>query len=230
VHLSDLGITLIIFCYLIWMFITMIYLLQWKWLYCTVDFSSRRIHIFVYILGVRKKPENRLNRENWKKNNQKNRTEKKTRLNRLNFWKNRPVRFGFGFINKKPNRTEPKPTKNQKKNRAKPEKPSQTEKTEPKLRKPSQNRKNRAKPVWTGFCPKKPNRNRSVWPGFGSDSVFFSKKKISVWLLFLIKTEPNRKWSPLIYTIFVARAVLLARQNFFQIKRILLRKKTMIPS
>jgi hypothetical protein len=26
---------------------------------------------------------------------------------------------------------------------------------------------------------------------------FFSKKKISVWLLFLIKTEPNRKWSPL---------------------------------
>jgi hypothetical protein len=27
--------------------------------------------------------------------------------------------------------------------------------------------------------------------------VFF-KKKISVWLLFLIKTEPNRKWLPLI--------------------------------
>ena len=41
-----------------------------------------------------------------------------------------------------------------------------------------------------------PNRNRSVWPGFGSVSVFFQKKN-SVWLLFLIKTEPNRKWSPL---------------------------------
>jgi hypothetical protein len=43
------------------------------------------------------------------------------------------------------------------------------------------------------FYLKKPNRNRSVWLGFG----FFFQKKNSVWLLFLIKTEPNRKWSPL---------------------------------
>jgi hypothetical protein len=49
------------------------------------------------------------------------------------------VRFGFGFISKKPNRTEPKPKK--------------PEKTEPNQKKPSQNRetepnrKNRAKPV-----------------------------------------------------------------------------------
>jgi len=43
------------------------------------------------------------------KNNRKNQTVKKNRLNRLKFWKNRPVRFGFGFISlkpKKPNRTQ----------------------------------------------------------------------------------------------------------------------------
>jgi hypothetical protein len=49
------------------------------------------------------------------------------------------VRFGFGFISKKPNRTET--DKKPEKNRAKPKKP------EPKPKKPSQNRKNRAKPV-----------------------------------------------------------------------------------
>jgi len=114
------------------------------------------------------------------KNNWKNRTEKKNRLNRLNFWKNRPVRFGFGFINKKPkNRTEPKPTKNRKKNRAKP-------------RKPSQNWKNRAKPVWTGFFPKKPNRTETGrYEPVSVRFQFFFKKKKSIWLLFLIKTEPK---------------------------------------
>jgi hypothetical protein len=66
------------------------------------------------------------------------------------FWKNRPVQFGFGFgfITKKPNRTEPKPTKNQKK-------PSQTGKTEPK---PSQTEKNRAKTRKT-----EPNRFEPVF-------------------------------------------------------------------
>jgi hypothetical protein len=42
------------------------------------------------------------------KNNWKNQTVKKNRLNHLKFWKNQPVRFGFGFISlkpKKPNRT-----------------------------------------------------------------------------------------------------------------------------
>ena len=86
---------------------------------------------------------------------------------------------------KKPEKTEP----NQK-NRAK------TKKTEP----------NRFEPV---FAIKKPNRNRSVWPGFGSVSVFFSKKKkISVWLLLLIKTEPNRKWSPLVIIIISQFSIL----------------------
>jgi hypothetical protein len=63
-------------------------------------------------------------------NNRKNWTVKK---NRLKFWKNRMVRFGFGFISLKPT------------------KPIRTEPTG----------KNRAKPIWTGFCPKKPNRTET---------------------------------------------------------------------
>jgi len=82
------------------------------------------------------------------KNNLKNRTVKK---NRLNFKKT--DRFGFGFISlkpKKPNRTQIE--KNKKKT-------SQTGKTQ------SQNDSNRKKPSQIGlnwFLSKKPNRNRSV--------------------------------------------------------------------
>jgi hypothetical protein len=97
------------------------------------------------------------------------------------------VRFRFYKQKTEPNRNRQKTgkknwakTEPNRKNRAK------TEKTKP----------NRFEPV---FALKKPNRNRSVWPGFSSVSVFFQKKN-SVWLLFLIKTEPNRKWSPLICT------------------------------
>jgi len=94
------------------------------------------------------------------KNNRKNRTVKKNRLNRLKFWKNRPVRFGFGFISlktEKPNRNEPKP------------------------------KTNRAKLVWTFFCPKKTksNLNWSVWTGFS-----FFKKNYSLVTFFWQK--PNR--------------------------------------
>jgi len=75
----------------------------------------------------------------------------------------------FRFYKQKTEKTEKtKPNRNRK-NRAKPEKQSQNGKTKP-------NRKNQAKPVWIGFCPKKwtePNRNRLVWPSFGSISVFF---------------------------------------------------------
>jgi hypothetical protein len=56
-------------------------------------------------------------RKSEKKNNQKNRTMKKKQLE---FFKNQPVRFVFGFISlklKKPNRTELNPNK---KNRVKP--------------------------------------------------------------------------------------------------------------
>ena len=76
---------------------------------------------------------------------------KKNQKNRI-VKKTRPVRFGFGFISlksKKPNWTEPKL------------------------------KKNRAKPVWTGFCPKKPNQNRLVWTGFG-----FFKKKFNLIIFF----------------------------------------------
>jgi len=87
----------------------------------------------------------------------------------------------FRFFKPETGKTEPNRTrieKNQTKNRAKPEK------TEP-------NRKNQAKPVFALKNRTEPNRNRSVWTGFGSVSVFFFLKN-SVWLLFLIKTEPNR--------------------------------------
>ena len=94
----------------------------------------------------------------------------------------------FRFYKQKTNQTEPKPTKNRKKNRAKTgknrENRAKTGKTEP----------NRFEPVFA-LKKQKPNRNRSVWPGFGFG--FFSKKN-SVWLLFFIKTEPNRKWSLLL--------------------------------
>jgi hypothetical protein len=50
---------------------------------------------------------------------------KKNWLNRLKFWKNQLVRFGFGFISQKTEKTEPNLNK---KKRGK--KPSQTEKTE----------------------------------------------------------------------------------------------------
>jgi len=73
--------------------------------------------------GEQKNQKNRLNRENQKKNNRKNRIVKK---NRLEFFKNQPVRFGLGFISLKlENQTESNRTQTKKKNRAK------SEKTEP---------------------------------------------------------------------------------------------------
>jgi hypothetical protein len=49
--------------------------------------------------------------------------------NRLKFWKNQPVRFGFGFISlkrKKPSQTSKKLSQNWKK-QVRPKKPSQTD-------------------------------------------------------------------------------------------------------
>ena len=55
--------------------------------------------------------------------------------NRLKFWKNRPVRFGFGFISlklKKPNRTQTEKNRAKlAKNRVKPEKTEPNRKTKP---------------------------------------------------------------------------------------------------
>ena len=143
-------------------------------------------------LGVSKKTE-KANKP--KKNNRKNRIEKKTRLNRLKFWNNRPVRFGFiSKKPKKPNRTETE--KKPEKNRAK---PSQTGKTKPK---PEKTEPNRFEPVFALKNQTELNRNQSVWPGFDSVSVFLKKKHFGLVTFFdKNRTEPNRKWLPLIWTL-----------------------------
>jgi len=87
----------------------------------------------------------------------------------------------FRFYKKKPNQTETE--KNWKKNRAKPEKPSQNRK------KPSQNRENRAKPVWTGFFPKNPNRTETG--RFDPVSVYLKKKFGLVTFFDKNQTEPK---------------------------------------
>jgi hypothetical protein len=72
-----------------------------------------------------------------KKNNRKNRTVKKTRLNRFKILKNRPVRFYKSETEKtKPNKTKSK-TKKTEPNQAKPEK------NRARLKKPSQTSLNR---------------------------------------------------------------------------------------
>jgi len=105
----------------------------------------------VLALGVSKKTENRLNRENRKKINRKNRIEKKP-IKPINFLKKPAGSVRFRFYKQKTEKTEP--NRNRQKTGKKQAKPSQTgktepkpEKTEPKPRKPSQNQKNRAKPV-----------------------------------------------------------------------------------
>jgi hypothetical protein len=90
--------------------------------------------------------------------------------NRLNFWKNRSLRFQF--YKSETEKTEPNRIQTEK-NRAKPEK------TEP-------NQKNQAKPVWTGFCPKKMNRTET--DRFEPVSVWF--QFFFVWLLFFF--DKNR--------------------------------------
>jgi hypothetical protein len=96
---------------------------------------------------------------------------KKNRLNRLKFWKNQPVRFGFGFISlklKKPNRTQTGKQTSQtgkqtsqtgKKPSQTGKKPSQTEKTESNRFEPvfvlkNQTKTGRFEPV-SVFCIKK---------------------------------------------------------------------------
>jgi hypothetical protein len=107
-------------------------------------------------------------------------------------------RFGrFQFYKSETEKTEPNPNwKKQKKNRAK---PSQNQaKLEKNRAKTEPNKKNQTKPVWTGFCSKKPNRTEPKPVGL-NQFWFFLKKIILIWLLFVfIKTKPNRKWSPLL--------------------------------
>jgi hypothetical protein len=109
-----------------------------------------------------KKSKNRLNRENRKKNNQKNWTAKKL----IKILKKPAGSDRFRFYKQKTEKTEP--NRNQKNKK---KKPSQTEKTEPNRKNRAKTGKNRAKPVWTGFCPKKPNRTKTG--RFDPVSIFF---------------------------------------------------------
>jgi hypothetical protein len=126
---------------------------SWNWWiivwinYYYYYYSCYWLWIYDPIRGEKKTKESRKPRKSEKKNNWKNQSVKKNLLNRLKFWKNRPIRFCFGFIS----------LKLKKSNWIK---PSQTEKSKP-------NQKHRAKPVWTSFFPKKPNQNWSIWTSFG---------------------------------------------------------------
>jgi hypothetical protein len=96
-------------------------------------------------LEVSKKTEKPIKPRKPEKNNRKNRTVKKKLIKPIKFWKNRPVRFY------KPTTEKTELNPNRKKTR---------KKTEPNRKKLNQTGLNR-------FCPKKSNRNRSVWTGFG---------------------------------------------------------------
>ena len=124
-------------------------------------------------LGVSKKIEKPIKPRKLEKKNRKNRTVKKNRLNRLKFWKNCPVRFWFY----KPETKKTKLNPNRKK-------------TEPNWKKTESNWNNRAKPVWTGFCPKNPTRTKSKSIGLNRFRFGFGFfKKNLVWLLFFYKNR-----------------------------------------
>jgi hypothetical protein len=105
-----------------------------------------------------------------------------------------------------------KQKKNNRKNRTE---PKSGKKIEPNPKKTEPSRKNRAKPVRTGFCSKKPNRNRSVWISFGSVLVFFFKfgliiffdknrtKPKIITLLNISRCKKNKKVKILTYSTFL---------------------------
>jgi hypothetical protein len=133
------------------------------WINYYYYYSCYWLWIYDSIRGEKKTKESRKPRKSEEKNNWKNQSVKKNLLNRLKFWKNRPIRFCFGFIS----------LKLKKSNWIK---PSQTEKT----------KSNRFEPV---FVLKKPNQNRSVWTSFGFG---FFKKKFSLIIFFnKNQTEPK---------------------------------------
>jgi len=132
------------------------------------------------MVGVSKKTKKLIKPRKPEKNNRKNRTAKKNWLNRLEFLKIWLVRFGFGFISLKLEKTNRTQTR-KKQNQAEPKKIEPNQKNRAKQKKPSQIRK-------TSFCskitePKPVGLNR-----FGF--CFFFKP---VWLLFFYKnrTEPK---------------------------------------
>jgi hypothetical protein len=136
---------------------------------------------------------------------------KKNRLNRLKFWKNRLVQFGFGFIRKKIKKTEPNQNRTKTKKNQK--------KTEPNRKNRAKTRKNRAKTGKTEpnqFEPVfalKNRTNRTKTDQFDPVSVrfrFFFKKN-SVWLLFFYKnrTEPKMITPTLKSNAYISNIILL---------------------
>ena len=166
---------------------------------------------------------NWLNQENKNKNknNWKNRTVKKKPIKPIKILKNPTGSVRFRFYKQKtkktePNRTEPNPNrkKNQKKTRDKPKKPSQTKKRE--------NRAQLEKPSWTDFCPKKPNRTEPKLVGLTRFRFFFNFF-FRFGYFYLIKTEPNKKWSSLVYTCFIMKGIYFLKcfkvMNFLLLSR-----------
>jgi len=67
-----------------------------------------------------------------------------------------------------------------------------TEKTEPNRTQTEPNRKNQLKPVWTNFCPKKPNRTETS--RFESVSIrfrFLKKNQFGYFFFYKNQTEPK---------------------------------------
>jgi len=126
-------------------------------------------------LGVSKKTEKPIKPRKPKKNTKKPNRKKKP-IKPIKILKKPAGSIRFRFYKQKTEKTEQNPNR---------------KKTEPNQKNLSQNRENRAKPVWTGFCPKKPNRTETGW--FDPVSVFLKKNRFGYF--FFIKTEPNRKWS-----------------------------------
>jgi len=76
------------------------------------------------------------------------------------------------------------------------ENPSESPLKSPKKPKKAQKNNNTGFPVFLIKNRTEPNRNRSVWTGSGSVWIF-KFFKIWFWLVFWVKTEPNRICSPL---------------------------------
>jgi len=125
------------------------------------------------LFGVTKKLKNWLNRENQEKNNRKNRTVKKKPIKPIRILKKLTGSVRFRFYKPETEKTKPNPNRKKpsraRKNRVKPKKTEQNRKTQKNRAKLEKTEPNRFELV---FVLKKPNRNLSVWTGFG----FFFKK------------------------------------------------------
>ena len=132
---------------------------------------------FYFAIGVRKKTEKPIKLKKQKKITEKTELKKKS-IKPIKFLKKLAGSVQFRFYKQKTEKTEPN------RNRQKTgKKPSQTGKTEPK---PEKTEPNRFEPVFT-------LKNRTETGRFDPVSVFFFKKKNSVWLFFFDKNRPNRK-------------------------------------